>query len=104
MLNRLRNPVEATSVGTETILLVEDEAAVRDVTGAYLESKGYTVLEASNAKEALNIGKSHQWPIHVLITDIVMPGLGGLELAKFALGIVATACRCHLCPDTQTAC
>ena len=77
--------VEATPVGTETILLVEDEAAVRDVTCAYLESKGYTVLEASNAKEALNIGKSHQGPIHVLITDMVMPGLGGLELAKFAL-------------------
>ncbi len=50
-----------------------DEAAVRDMTCAYLESKGYTVLEASNAKEALNIGKSHQGPIHVLITDMVMP-------------------------------
>jgi CheY-like chemotaxis protein len=50
-----------------------------------LESKGYTVLEAGNAKEAMKICQSHDRPIHVLITDIVMPGLGGLELAKSAL-------------------
>jgi CheY-like chemotaxis protein len=53
----------------------------------YLESKGYTVLEAGNAKEAMKICQSHDHPIHVLITDIVMPGLGGLELAKSALEI-----------------
>ena len=68
-----------------TILLVEDEAALRNVWRVYLESKGYTVLEAGNAKEAMRIFQSHDRPIHVLITDIVMPGLGGLELAKSAL-------------------
>ena len=73
------------TAGTETVLLVEDEAALRNVCRVYLESKGYTVLEAGNAKEAMRICQSHNRPIHVLITDIVMPGLGGLELAKSAL-------------------
>ena len=73
------------SEGTETILLVEDEAALRNVCRLYLESKGYTVLEAGNGKEAMKICRSHDHAIHVLITDIVMPGLGGLELAKSLL-------------------
>jgi PAS domain S-box-containing protein len=77
--------VHMPSAGTETILLVEDEAALRNVCRVYLESKGYTVLEAGNAKEGMKICQSHDRPIHVLITDIVMPGLGGLELAKSAL-------------------
>jgi two-component system NtrC family sensor kinase len=77
--------VQAPSTGTETILLVEDEATLRNVCRVYLESKGYTVLEAGNAKEAMKICQSHDHPIHALITDIVMPGLGGLELAKSAL-------------------
>src|SRR5580693_9284480 len=78
-------PVQVPSAGTETILLVEDEAVLRNVCRVYLESKGYTVLEAGNAKEAMKICQSHDRPIHVLITDIVMPGFGGLELAKSAL-------------------
>jgi two-component system cell cycle sensor histidine kinase/response regulator CckA len=73
------------SAGTETILLVEDEAALRNVCRLYLESKGYTVLEAGNGKEAMKICRSHDHAIHLLITDIVMPGLGGLELAKSLL-------------------
>jgi CheY-like chemotaxis protein len=75
---------QATPVGTETILLVEDEAALRNVTRVYLESKGYTVLEAANAKEALDLCQGYQRPIQALIADMVMPGLGGLELAKAA--------------------
>jgi CheY-like chemotaxis protein len=82
--------VHAPSAGTETILLVEDEAVLRNVCRVYLESKGYTVLEAGNAKEAMKICKSYDRPIHVLITDIVMPGLGGLELAKSALELRPT--------------
>ena len=73
------------SAGTETILLVEDEAALRNVCRLYLESKGYTVLDAGNAKEAMKICRSHDHAIHVLITDVVLPGLGGLELAKSLL-------------------
>ena len=64
---------------------MEDEAVLRNVCRVYLESKGYAVLEAGNAKEAMKICQSYDRPIHVLITDIVMPGLGGLELAKSAL-------------------
>jgi two-component system, cell cycle sensor histidine kinase and response regulator CckA len=78
-------PVQVPSTGTETILLVEDEAVLRNLCRVYLESKGYAVLEAGNAKEAMKICQSDDRPIHVLITDIVMPGLGGLELAKSAL-------------------
>src|ERR1700680_5074123 len=77
--------VEVSSGGTATILLVEDEVVLRNVCPGYLESKGYTVLEAGNAKEAMKICQGHDRPIHMLITDIVMPGLGGLELAKSAL-------------------
>jgi two-component system cell cycle sensor histidine kinase/response regulator CckA len=83
-------PVQVPSAGTETILLVEDEAALRNVCRVYLESKGYTVLGAGNAKEAMMICQSYDRPIHVLITDIVMPSLGGLELAKFALELRPT--------------
>ena len=71
--------------GTETILLVEDELALRVVSRVYLESKGYAILEAGNATEALNLCKSYAHKIHVLITDMVMPGMGGVELAKAAL-------------------
>jgi nitrogen-specific signal transduction histidine kinase/ActR/RegA family two-component response regulator len=70
--------------GTETILLVEDELALRVVSRVYLESKGYAILEAGNATEALNLCRSYERKIHVLITDMVMPGMGGVELAKAA--------------------
>jgi two-component system cell cycle sensor histidine kinase/response regulator CckA len=78
-------PLQPTPGGTETILLAEDETSLRNVSRAYLESKGYTVLDAPNAKEALDLCKTYQKSIHVLITDMVMPGLGGLELAKSVL-------------------
>jgi two-component system, cell cycle sensor histidine kinase and response regulator CckA len=82
-------PAKVSSVaGTETILLVEEEDVLRNVCRVYLESKGYTVLEAGNAKEAMKICRSYDRPIHVLITDIAMPGLGGLELAKTALKLL----------------
>jgi CheY-like chemotaxis protein len=101
--------LEPTPVGTETILLVEDEATVRQVTRVYLESKGYTVLEAADAREALNICKDSQRPIQVLITDMVMPGLGGLELAKSAsklrpgLAIVLVSGYTDRAADTECA-
>jgi len=73
--------------GTETILLVEDELALRVVSRVYLESKGYAILEAGNATEALKVCKNYQREIDVLITDMVMPGMGGIELAKAALEV-----------------
>jgi len=67
--------------GTETILLVEDAAAVRAVTRQVLERQGYTVLEAAHGAAALQTAAGHPGPIHLLLTDVVMPVLSGLQLA-----------------------
>jgi two-component system, cell cycle sensor histidine kinase and response regulator CckA len=67
--------------GTGTILLVEDEAALRALTRLILESNGYEVLEAANAAEALRTSRSYPDDIHLLLTDMVMPGASGAELA-----------------------
>jgi two-component system cell cycle sensor histidine kinase/response regulator CckA len=68
--------------GRETILLVEDEAAVRTVCRKALEARGYTILSAGNGEEALAIAASHGATIHLLLSDVVMPGMGGPELAS----------------------
>jgi two-component system cell cycle sensor histidine kinase/response regulator CckA len=81
---------EVTRGGTETILLTEDDPDLREVSRVYLESKGYTVLEAANANDALKVCTAYQQPIHLLITDMVMPGRSGLDLAKAALEIRPT--------------
>ncbi len=67
--------------GTETILLVEDESAVRRLTRQILERHGYTILEAAHGMEALQIAADHPDVIHLLLTDVVMPNLGGRDLA-----------------------
>jgi len=67
--------------GTETILLVEDEQMVRELARRVLSRQGYTVLEASHPGEALLIAEQHPDPIHLLLTDVVMPGIDGAELA-----------------------
>lgn len=68
--------------GRETVLIVEDESAVRDLAGEFLQSAGYSVLMAQDASEALSIAKAAVTPIHVLLTDVVMPGMRGPELAE----------------------
>jgi PAS domain S-box-containing protein len=68
--------------GTETVLIVEDEEAVRALAKTALTRKGYRVLEAANGGEALLRCESEQAPIHLLVTDVVMPGLGGADLAQ----------------------
>jgi two-component system cell cycle sensor histidine kinase/response regulator CckA len=70
------------SSGTEIILLVEDEPAVRSFARRTLEEQGYTVLEAAGGAEALAIAASHAGPIALLLTDVVMPGLQGHQLAE----------------------
>jgi CheY-like chemotaxis protein len=68
--------------GSETVLLVEDEEAVRGVGRRVLETYGYTVLLAGDGAEGLELAESYPDPIHVLMTDIMMPNMGGLELAE----------------------
>ena len=68
--------------GTETVLLVEDEGMVREAAREILELNGYRVLEASSSKEALAFCQTHQEPIDLMITDVVMPQMGGRELAE----------------------
>jgi PAS domain S-box-containing protein len=67
--------------GTETVLVVEDEDEIRDMVREYLERQGYTVLHASNGASALQIAQHYKGIIHLLVTDVVMPQLGGHELA-----------------------
>jgi len=68
--------------GTETILVVEDYAGVRDLAAQILRAHGYQVLAAKNGSEAIRISLKHGRPIHLLLTDVVMPGMNGNELAE----------------------
>src|SRR5437667_1059348 len=68
--------------GTETVLVVEDETPVRSVARQVLERHGYTVLEAPSAEAALDVATRYSGTIHLLLTDVVMPGLNGRELAS----------------------
>ena len=68
--------------GAETVLVVEDAASVRMVTRQVLERYGYTVLEAPNGETALRLAAKHHGPIQLLLTDVVMPGLSGRQLAE----------------------
>jgi signal transduction histidine kinase/CheY-like chemotaxis protein len=68
--------------GGETILVVEDDDAVRNMTREFLKIKGYTVVEAKSAAEAVQLLERHEGPIDLVLTDVVMPGMKGHELGQ----------------------
>ncbi|HXN22934.1 MAG TPA: PAS domain S-box protein [Candidatus Dormibacteraeota bacterium] len=78
----LVNDVRPSWRGEETVLVVEDEDAVRELTREFLETRGYTVVEARNGAEALQIAATHAHPIDLLVSDVIMPGMSGPELAQ----------------------
>ncbi|MBU1902579.1 MAG: response regulator, partial [Proteobacteria bacterium] len=68
--------------GSETILLAEDDDSARKLIRSVLQDYGYSILEAQDGKEALQLFEQHEGPIHLLLTDVVMPGMNGRELAE----------------------
>ena len=72
----------ASITGSETILLVEDEESVRRLARAFLENRGYTVLEARDGAHAVEICEQRSASIHLMVTDVVMPKMSGHELAQ----------------------
>jgi CheY-like chemotaxis protein len=79
---RPRAPQANLERGTETILLVEDEAQVRAIVARMLAAQGYTVMQAANGEAALELLASATAPIDLLLTDLIMPRMGGRELAE----------------------
>jgi CheY-like chemotaxis protein len=75
-----------------TVLVLDDEESVRRLVTAVLASAGYNVLPAANGAQALDVARSHQGPIHLLITDVTMPDMGGREAAT-AITALRPECR-----------
>jgi PAS domain S-box-containing protein len=78
----VRPEPETVAPGTETILVVEDEANLRYLAKQFLEKQGYRVIEAADGAVAMQIAVAHEGVIHLLLTDVVMPGMNGRELAQ----------------------
>ncbi len=75
-------PGEELARGTETILVIEDELMIREIVNVQLLEQGFTVLLAADGEEAIRICAEHKDPIHLLLTDVVLPGMSGREAAK----------------------
>jgi CheY-like chemotaxis protein len=78
----LRPSAEPSARGDETLLVVEDAVRLRETFREALQPQGYTVLGAADGREALQVAREHHGPIHLLVTDVVMPRLGGVALAR----------------------
>ncbi len=101
-----RSPVAAQDSekgGCETVLLVEDEDSVRELVRLTLSSRGYKVLEAENGEAGLRIAEETKGTIDILVTDVVMPGIGGRELAKKVLAKRPTTRVLYLSGYTEDA-
>jgi PAS domain S-box-containing protein len=81
-LKELPLEIEKMPRGDETILLAEDDSAMRTLTQRVLESCGYTILEAAHGGEAVRLAENHAGTIHLLVSDVVMPEMGGRKLAE----------------------
>jgi signal transduction histidine kinase len=86
-VNAAVTPVEETvtpegDIGHGTVLLVEDDAFVREITVSTLEELGYSVISAGSGEEALNIAGAHEGPLDLLVTDVIMPGMPGPKVAE----------------------
>ena len=79
--SRAAQPPPATARGHETVLVVEDELPLRELAARVLAAAGYTVLQAANGADALALLAGHAEPVHLVFTDVVMPGMNGRELA-----------------------
>ena len=79
---RVDKHAQAAAGGSETVLLVEDEESVRELVRETLKTRGYTVIEASDGIAGMRVSEEYQGNIEILITDVVMPGMSGRELAK----------------------
>jgi two-component system cell cycle sensor histidine kinase/response regulator CckA len=86
-------PGDSPPRGTETVLLTEDEQAVRELAALALEKQGYRVLKAADGPEALRLASEHGGEIHLLLTDVIMPGMKGKALAER---------MAEICPDIRT--
>ncbi|MGO8732443.1 MAG: PAS domain-containing protein, partial [Terriglobia bacterium] len=86
-ISEVPRPSEA---GSETILLVEDEGAVRALAASILRAQGYKVLESTSPEDALRIGEQHQEPIDLLLTDVVLPKMSGRKIAEHLTGLRPT--------------
>lgn len=81
----LRATPAGSSRGTETLLFVEDDAMIRNIYIRYLRQHGYNVLEAQHGKEAFEVYENYKGPIHMMVTDVVMPELNGRQLGDLFL-------------------
>jgi CheY-like chemotaxis protein len=80
-------PSESSLTGTETVLLVEDAEPLRKLAQSFLVEHGFQVLSAANGEEAIELAKTSRRPIHLLLTDVVMPGMNGRALAEQLLPV-----------------
>ena len=84
-------PVQKRTQPMETVLIVEDEANLRRMACHYLETQGYKILEAADGAAAMQVCVAHPGPIHLLLTDVIMPGMNGHEVAKRVVSLRPTA-------------